>query len=107
LRGAVLVQGMMLAYRVREVFANVPITEAHPKALRRALNLMSRPSVVRRFGLKGGAPTDEHQRDAVLAAVAAKMGFSGYWKMDLRHIDPGELVPQQMWFGPVNYFWPE
>ena len=52
LRGAVLVQGMMLAWRVREAFANVPITEAHPKALRTALNLMSWSSVVRKFKLR-------------------------------------------------------
>jgi hypothetical protein len=35
LRGAALVQGMMFAFRARERYIGVPITEAHPKPLLR------------------------------------------------------------------------
>lgn len=41
LKGAVLVQGIMLAQRLRERFPLAPITEAHPKALLKAIGLGS------------------------------------------------------------------
>jgi predicted nuclease with RNAse H fold len=43
LRGAVVVQGIMLAMRLRERHPNLPITETHPKALLVALELDPAP----------------------------------------------------------------
>lgn len=60
LRGACLIQGMLAAIALRERFPSIPITEAHPKALRWLL-----PEVARLCG------SSEHERDALLSAVAA------------------------------------
>jgi predicted nuclease with RNAse H fold len=110
LRGAALVQGVMLAVRVRERHGLVPISEAHPKALVRALGLYQRPwsELALRFGLKGREPRSEHERDALLAAVAARNGVTGIWRRDLAvERGAGELNPKRMWFGEVSYFWPD
>jgi predicted nuclease with RNAse H fold len=86
LRGAVLMQGIMFAVRLREHHQGVPITEAHPKALLRFLGLSRGPDkwaeVQKAFHLEGNVPSD-HERDAVLAAVAAREGMSGAWSRDL------------------------
>jgi hypothetical protein len=108
LSGSVLIQGVMLAWRAREHYADLPITEAHPKILIKALDLYDWSAIAARFSLHDDEPHTIHQRDAVLAAVAAREGFSGNWTNDLsRDFHPRELNPQQMWLGPVHYFWPE
>jgi len=50
----------------------------------------------------------EHERDAVLAAVAIREGMTGAWSHDLsvKRDDDTELDPKRMWFGEVSYFWP-
>jgi predicted nuclease with RNAse H fold len=109
LRGAALVQGAMLAFRARERYAGVPITEAHPKALLRVMTLHKQPwgRIAAEFGLVGREPPSEHERDAVLAAVAARNGVSRAWLRDLSlQRSDSELDPKRMWFGEVNYFWP-
>jgi len=60
LRGACLAQGMLAAIELRERFPGLPITEAHPKALRWLL-----PDV------RDIAARSEHERDAMLASIAA------------------------------------
>lgn len=60
LRGACLVQGMLAGLELRERFPTLPITEAHPKALRWLL-----PEVAT---ITAGS---EHERDAMLAVVSA------------------------------------
>ena len=108
LQGAVLIQGMMLAYRIRKRRGNVPITEAHPKVLTKALGIAGWEATSSYFELVDREPGDFHQRDALLAAIAAKMGFTGAWKRDLaEERDLSELKPSEMWFGNVRYFWPE
>jgi hypothetical protein len=110
LRGAVLVQGMMFAFRARERYgAAVPITEAHPKALLRMMGLhkSSWDSIATKFSLIGKEPPSEHERDAILASVAARNGVKGAWTHDLSLVrDERELDPKRMWFGEVSYFWP-
>jgi predicted nuclease with RNAse H fold len=110
LQGAVLVQGIMFAVRLRERYQGVLITEAHPKALLRFLGLSREldkwDEVQKGFNLKGSVPS-EHERDAVLAAVAAREGMTGVWSRDLsisRY--ESEVDPKRMWFGEVSYFWP-
>jgi hypothetical protein len=58
------------------------------------------------FGLKGTAPLDEHQRDALISAVAAREGDSGRWRDLSADRDPEELDPKRLWFGQVAYWWP-
>ena len=106
LRGAALVGGMLLAYRVRQKFASTMITEAHPKALLQALEVDCLG-----FAEHYGIPVNwnnEHERDAAVGAVCAREGFMGRWPTDLalqRH--PSEQDPRSYWLAPMCYFWPE
>jgi predicted nuclease with RNAse H fold len=109
LRGAALVQGAMFAFRARERYPGVAITEAHPKALLHVTGLRNQPwtIIAAKFGLVGYEPPSEHERDALLGAVAARDGISGAWPRDLSLVrGERELDPNQMWFGEVHYFWP-
>lgn len=106
LKGAVLVQGVMLAQRLRERFPQVPITEAHPKALLRAQGFITWQAAAAAYGLSGH-PASEHERDALLAAVAAREGVEGTWQRDLAAVRlPSEQDPVTLPHGPVHYFWP-
>jgi len=106
--GSVLAQGMMFVTRVREAFPGVNVTETHPKAV---LAAMGRKKW---RGYFDAISTDvtldsqpDHERDAVISAVAAREGFSGRWKRDL--IDErysSEQDPNAHWLAPVHYFWP-
>jgi predicted nuclease with RNAse H fold len=93
----------MFINRLRERFPDAPVTETHPKAVAIALGGWDR--------VKASFPEvvldNEHQRDASLAAIAAREGFLGRWRKDLafdRHAS--EQDPQRYWLGPINYFWP-
>lgn len=66
LRGACLVQGVLVAMLAKDRWPNAKITEAHPKAL---LSVSTSASSFA-SGLKS-AVLDEHQRDAYLAAYSA------------------------------------
>jgi predicted nuclease with RNAse H fold len=106
LRGAALVQGQMFILRLFEKFGPVPVTEAHPKALAIALGGWSAPALID-LGMDAAVHTDEHERDAVLAAIAAREGFSGRWNLDLAERRfASEQDPKRHWLGPLNYFWP-
>ncbi len=108
LRGAALAQGLMFVQRMRESYGDVCVTEAHPKALLVALesneqNFYSRCSV-----LLDAGTVSEHERDAVISAVAAREGFRGHWTNDLSGCRyPSEQDPSLYWLAPVHYFWPE
>ena len=105
LRGAALVQGVMFAFRMRERYPSVKITEVHPKALALALGGWSSERL-HRLGLP--SIDREHERDATLAAIAAREGFSKNWNLDLsitRH--PSEQDPHDYWLSPIHYFWPQ
>ena len=106
LKGAAIVGGALLASRTREAFPRVRITESHPKALLKALRLDD-AAFARRFGIDN-AWSDEHQRDAVIAAVCAREGFCGRWQVDLsKDRSKLEQNPHNYWLAPVAYFWPE
>ena len=113
LRGAALVQGVMLAIRLRERLPPLSITEAHPKALLKALKIDTATSdqtwrdLVNLFGLRGDEPNTEHERDAVLAAVAAREGSADRCVRDLaRDQLSSEQDPATVPWGPVHYWWP-
>ena len=107
LRGAALVQGAMFILRMRETYPAVPVTETHPKALLKALTQGDWESFAGRFGLIT-AISNDHERDALIAAVSAREGFQGLWPHDLsiKRL-PAEQDPRSYWLAPVHYFWPE
>jgi hypothetical protein len=116
LRGAALVQGVMLAIRLREYSLAPQITEAHPKALLRALSLAGGDDdeqwrkIAEKFGLVGEMPEEDndHKRDALLAAIAAREGSTGVWTRDLaRDCSSSEQDPARVPWGPVSYWWPD
>lgn len=106
LRGACLVQGAMLAIRLRERFKSLPITEAHPTALLKALNL-DRNQIIQRFKLKGDLPLSPHEQDALLGAIAAREGYCERWTRNLAECrDPSEQDPLKLPASPIVYWWP-
>ena len=106
LRGAVLVGGAMLAFRIGEKFPGTRITESHPKAL-----LHAPRSDGPDFAAKSGiciSWRNEHERDALGAAVCEREGFEKRWTTDLaaQRYD-SEQDPGSYWLAPMTYFWPE
>jgi predicted nuclease with RNAse H fold len=108
LRGAALVQGVLFVARMREHRPGVRATEAHPKALLKALRLETWDSIAETLSVLAPEPTTEHERDAVVAAIAARKGFEGRWTHDLsRDRNPSEQDPDAYWLAPVRHYWPE
>jgi predicted nuclease with RNAse H fold len=109
LRGAVLVQGVMLASLVRQQFPNMPITETHPKALLKAKHLeaQGRSHIASDFGFYGAEPKSDDRVDALVSAAVARNGSTNLWKTDLAELPrrAEEMDPQHTFFGPVNYLW--
>jgi len=109
LRGAALVQGAMFVHRVRQLFPNVGVTETHPKAVWTALKVDNWDSFSKQFLVNVTIHNEqEHERDAIISAVAAREGFERRWLKDLstaRH--PSEQDPSQFWLAPIHYFWPD
>lgn len=93
LRGACLIQGMLAALELRDRFPELPITEAHPKALRwlspHLLDIEAR---------------SEHERDAMLATVSAWAAYKrpSDWE-DLFAHEENAFTPVSM---PVYYMMP-
>ena len=108
LRGAALVQGMMFVQRLRERFPAANVTETHPKAVLKALG-QSWEDFRQHFSITTSIENArEHERDAIIAAVAAREGFQGRWLKDLSiDREPAEQDPQQFWLAPIHYFWPK
>ena len=107
--GAVIAQGMMFVARIRELFPNVPVTEAHPKAVLVALGRERWTDYFRDVRTEITVDsTPDHERDAVIAALAAREGFQGRWTRNLA-LDrlPSEQHPGAHWLAPVQYYWPE
>ena len=96
----------MFIQRVREHFGEVKVTESHPKAVLRALAIDG-DRFLERYSVEADV-TSEHQRDAVISAVAAREGFTGRWPQDLsQHRHPSEQDPSRFWLAPVHYYWLE
>lgn len=109
LRGAALAGGALLASLLRGKFPNVKVTESHPKALLKAYSLDDADdgAVAMHFGFDK-AWDDDHQRDAVIAAVCAREGLRGNWPVDLADQRCTlEQDPKNYWLAPVCYWWPE
>ncbi|MDE2970759.1 MAG: DUF429 domain-containing protein [Acidobacteriota bacterium] len=103
LRGSALVGGAMLVHRLRERLPDLRVTESHPKALLEAGfdSLLTETK---------HEADNLHERDALLAAMCARKGFTNCWNTDLATERwPEEEDPLSPCFrlGPVHYFWPE
>ena len=102
LRGACLVQGVLLGKYIQERW-NVPITETHPKALLHLLSLPGQFDIgVRVTDLTRGL--NEHERDATLSAVAAwaMIRKAPGWR-DLYAHEPNPIQPFDT---PVGFWMP-
>ncbi len=108
LRGSALVQGALFVERMREKYPDVPVTESHPKALLVAIDSPSWDKVCEKYQLDfDGKVKAEHERDAALAAIAAREGFEGRWTIDLsKNRLTSEQDPSAYWLKPVHYYWP-
>lgn len=99
----------MLIVRLRAVYPSMLVTETHPKALLSGAFGGDFQGFAERFGLDA-TPKIEHERDAVIGAIAAREAFSSArpWSHDLS-LDryPAELDPKSYWLAPVSYAWPE
>ena len=107
--GSVLAQGMMLVARLRELFPELNVTETHPKAVLvavgRELWATHLKAIPTRITLDS---KPDHERDALISAIAAREGVEGRWKRDLiDHRYPSEQDPSAHWLAPVHYFWPK
>lgn len=111
LYGAVLAQGAMFAVELRRRFPELPITEAHPGLFLRArfpgVDERQRfDELKRHFGIQTASEISDHERDAVIAALAAREGFSGCWPRDLAlNRLPAEQDPATYWLAPMHYWW--
>lgn len=93
LRGACLAQGLLAAVMLREVYPALPLTEAHPKALRWM-----------RSSTQAIAANSEHERDAMLSSIAA-------WALlhelsDWQDLYPEEPSPFTPLGGAIHYVVP-
>jgi predicted nuclease with RNAse H fold len=97
----------MFVQRMREKCPAVPVTESHPKALLKAVAENRWGIFSARFHVNANPP-EEHARDAIVAAVAARESFEGRWTHDLGATRlAGEQDPLNYWLAPVHYYWPE
>jgi predicted nuclease with RNAse H fold len=106
LRGACLIQGILFAERVRQLFPTVPITETHPTAYLQAFG-HTWPEFCTSFSVNGTAE-NMHRQHALMSAVAAREGFEGRWTIDLSEDRyEYEQAPSLYWLAPMHYFWPK
>ncbi len=117
LRGAAIAQGALLAKMIQDEFPETKITETHPKALLMAYN-------EKRFAdegfenidrLKGEIElkpirlpdkSEDHKRDALISALAAREGENSTWPEDLFNIEKHNSEVT-LWMSEVHYWWPE
>jgi hypothetical protein len=80
LRGACVIQGLLVLKLLRQLYPNFPVTEAHPKALLWLMGIARRdfgPEMVKLRDIKGiyvtrAGSCSEHERDAILGAFTAQ-----------------------------------
>ena len=115
LHGAMSVNGMAVILKLREKFSGLPVTEAHPRALYNYLTaeprgmdcmaqwLTGEPHISNKCPLPW-TQIKEHERDAVISALAMYMGLTGQWIIDLHRLpDTSELIFPA---GECKYYWP-
>ena len=104
LRGACLVQGVLLVEYLRDWQRGLPITETHPKALLHLLRRSEQPETTKlELLIKGLEARDrEDERDATLSAIGAWAMYKRLpgWR-DLYREEPNPLQP----FGTPVAYW--
>lgn len=110
--GAMAVQGMALAIRLRERWPSVALNETHPKVLYHALTggAYARDDMTEMIGWLQNCfdppltcrTTDEHQWDALISAWGTWQGITDSWQNDLCAGHDDLLFPA----GKVRYYWP-
>jgi hypothetical protein len=111
--GAMAVQGMAIALRLRQLWPAIHLNETHPKVLYHALTeglyLRGDISPMTEWLLQRFSPPlstsvkNDHQWDALFSAWATGEGLSKRWKHDLLTGIPNLIFPA----GNVTYFWPD
>lgn len=120
LRGAVAINGIYVIRHLRESWPDLCVTEAHPKVLFYALSdkvyktvdAECHAELLRRWcGLEDPPQLskkkgDDHDRDALLAALAARR-WREEWKLDLHRLGfGGQRADLLHPAGPTAYAWP-
>ncbi len=99
----------MFILRIRERFRNVCVTETHPKALLAVWEREAGNNFLDYHQVQWTqANRQEHERDALISAVAAREAFEKRWTNDLStRRYPSEQDPSKSWLGPIYYYWPD
>lgn len=118
LRGAALIQGVVLALELRRQFPGLAVTETHPKALLKAMyenHPIPENNFFNRYPVRGEAGAEwktEHQRDALISAICARETFEGRWALNLAPTNLDLLQPNRhptevsSGIVDVRYGWP-
>jgi hypothetical protein len=108
-RGAMAVQGMALAIRLRERWPHIELVETHPKVVYYALanRKHSWPSgmaewLIEEMDCRTAEFVNEHCWDAAISAWAAMKGHKHCWKRNLRELSNMVIEPA----GGCAYWWP-
>ncbi len=104
LRGACLVQGVLLGRHLSDWKPGLQITETHPKALLHLLRHSGQPEMTELARLTEGLEDREHERDATLSAIGA---WAMYKKLPgWQNLYDQECHPVQPFDTPVAYWMP-
>jgi len=110
--GAMAVQGMALAIRVRELWPKIELNETHPKILYYALTGNRYPKFETEFATwlcRQFTPqidvemANDHEWDALISAWGTWNGMTGLWSKDLMSGVDNLILPA----GSTTYFWPD
>ena len=117
LRGACLIQGLLVLKLLRQIYPNLPVTEAHPKALLWLMGIarkgyepkMVKPGDIEEIIIKGAEFGSEDERDAILGAFTAQAslrktsGWEDLLKFERDPVLAGE-APIAYWMPKIDIF---
>ena len=116
LRGAMSVSGMALLVAVRQAFADVFVTETHPKVLYHTFNQhyeYKDPNIsvmnkcLSRLLAVDVEPQNEHEWDSAISILAVVHGLRGSWQRDLHALPTGSGERLLKPCGRTAYVWPD
>ncbi len=108
MRGACLVQGIVLAHhlREREMWQRLEITECHPRVLHHLLEVAGEAGMVQGLMVNIGPDRGDHIRDATRAAISAWAMAQNRNGNDWIDLYPYEPDPVHQFDPPVHYWMP-
>jgi predicted nuclease with RNAse H fold len=104
LRGAAIAQGLLLGDMITKSYPGCMLTESNPKAVVIAMDVGFDDFL--RMNVRTANYTNDHERDALVAALSAKLGMNGSWRRDLSEIKPEAEIGNQPFDLSARYFWP-